>query len=429
VTSSNSAFLRFEKLTAQTASHGLDDTRLWKLQVAARDAILSANAEMLSRSGEALEKITKTAQLLLTGSTASLVVRAGEKWLIKAATGARKNSLIGMEVDPDGDSVSAKVIRSRKPFYFTDISSLEDTSRSGGDRQASDLFCSFPVVSEEGKIMAVLNVSGMLKIHPFFTREKSSIEGVLSAIATQLQKIEKNDQVRLMKGDIEKMQETETLRERLLFMTVHDYKNPLSLIISNLGYLEGLTLEPEAEEMVKLSRFGCERLLDMVTATLDSYKMQSGGMTVNHTSFDLAELLQKMKGEFTLPASFDDVTLSYEGPESFTITADVGLIRRILSNLLDNALRHSDIGGAIILRLKEGEEGVTFSVTDRGEGIPPDAIDDIFETFVQVDSEKQTGGHGIGLAFCKMAAEAHGGAISVTSDENAGTTFTVLLPR
>ncbi len=225
------------------------------------------------------------------------------------------------------------------------------------------------------------------------------------------------------------MKEKETLRERLLFMTVHDYKNPLSLVISNLSFLEMSDLPDEAMEMVKLSRFGCERLLDMIKSTLDSYKMESSAFTLNRTKFDIAKLIRQMITEFSIAAGFDELVLSYDGPENMDITADEGLLRRILSNLIDNAMRHSPIGGKIKLSLQQEEEFFIVAVSDEGEGIPKEDQENIFDLFEQVKAASGNNGthkgHGIGLSFCAMAARALGGKIAVTSDGIKGSVFTV----
>ncbi|MBF0171014.1 MAG: HAMP domain-containing histidine kinase, partial [Nitrospinae bacterium] len=373
----------------------------------------------------------------------SLVLRQKGVWQVVAAVGGARPDILHQEIDPAGDSVSARVIRSRAPFYFSHIDQIRpgepDSQRS---EYPTDIFCSFPVVGADGAVIAVLNVSGITGAHPLFAHETGSIDGALAAVAVKLAKLNKNAQARRLASrsarererldtalkDLFAARQQETLKERLMFMMVHDLKNPLALILSNLTALAETPLSGEGKELVELSRFGCERLFDMIKSSLDSYRIQSGTMCLTVAPFDLAALLSGMVAEFGVSARYDEIVLAYDGPATLPLTGDEGVIRRIVSNLLDNALRHSPLGGRVTVTLAQEGERAVVHVDDEGEGIAPEDRERILDLFAQAERGGNAGGYGLGLAFCAMACDAHGGRVTVGESPAAGARLTVTLP-
>jgi signal transduction histidine kinase len=123
-------------------------------------------------------------------------------------------------------------------------------------------------------------------------------------------------------------------------------------------------------------------------------------------------------------------TVTLDAPEScLTVTADVGLIRRVLQNLLSNALKYTPVGGDVRIVITPSHSEVRVAVTDTGPGIAPEYHQRIFEKFGQVEDRTNRVGTGLGLAFCKLAVEAHGGRIGVESEVGKGSTFWLALSR
>jgi signal transduction histidine kinase len=123
-------------------------------------------------------------------------------------------------------------------------------------------------------------------------------------------------------------------------------------------------------------------------------------------------------------------TLTLEVPESsLTVMADVGLIRRVFRNLLSNALNYTPTGGAVRIVATPAPGVIRVTVTDAGPGIAAEDHQRIFEKFGQVESLDNRTGTGLGLTFCKLAVEAHGGRIGVESEVGTGSTFWLTLPR
>jgi len=123
-------------------------------------------------------------------------------------------------------------------------------------------------------------------------------------------------------------------------------------------------------------------------------------------------------------------TVTLDAPESsLTLAADVGLIRRVFQNLLSNALKYTPAGGNVRIVVTPSPSEVRVAVTDAGPGIAPEYHQRIFEKFGQVEDRKNRLGTGLGLTFCKLAVEAHGGRIGVESVVGQGSTFWLALPR
>ncbi len=441
-----SEYIRFLNLVEKSAGTAIDETLFWKLQSAARDAIMSVEVTPRIPYVKALAQMVKIAQLLLGGESASIILNNENYWSIMAATGKDAENIVGSKIDIEKESVSATVIKSGEPYYFSEIDTVSGVKKNiSTGRHATGRFCSFPIFDMEKDVAGALNVSGMPKAHPLFVSERFCIDGVLIAIGTKITKLKKIAEVQKLKSGaeksekrigvmrqrIEKFEETETFRERMLYMTIHDFKNPLSLVISNLSFLEHPDLNVETKETLELSRFGLDRLLDSINSTLDTYHIQSDKMVLRQAEFDLVTLVKRMIVEFTIAADLDDVTMKFHGPDSLLITCDEEMIRRVVVNLLDNALRFSPMGGVINVSVKPDEWGVFLSVEDSGEGISYEDQEAIFDPFTQAQMSKERGtnGHGIGLSFCRMAVNAHGGDIRVESEPGKGARFTVALPK
>jgi signal transduction histidine kinase len=223
----------------------------------------------------------------------------------------------------------------------------------------------------------------------------------------------------------------EKLRDDLTHMVVHDLRNPLTIIF---GFLDSLELD-EAQKLsasnqtlVTLARRSAEELLDMIGSILDVSKMGAGEMKLRGELCDLDELLRAVIATNQPLPGGRTVTLdAWDAPH--TVTADVGLIRRVLQNLLSNALNYTPSGGDIRIVVTPSDHEVRVTVTDTGPGIAPEYHERIFEKFGQVENRNHRLGTGLGLTFCKMAIESHGGRIGVESEVGKGSTFWFALPR
>jgi signal transduction histidine kinase len=231
------------------------------------------------------------------------------------------------------------------------------------------------------------------------------------------------------------LEELYRVKDDLTHMIVHDMKNPLSGVMGYLSmllhYWDQDKLEAEHRQHLERAYQGSQRLLDMTMNLLDISRMEEGQMELSCESVDLGALLEEITPTFS-PATLNnekDLVVDIESglPD---VRADRDILRRILTNLISNAVKHTDSGGRITVRVAENSHAVLIAVEDDGEGIPEAALPHLFRKFSQVTSKRL--GHrtdtGLGLAFCKLAVEAHGGQIAVESEVGKGTRFTFTLP-
>ena len=220
------------------------------------------------------------------------------------------------------------------------------------------------------------------------------------------------------------------LRDDLTHMIVHDLRNPLSALCCFLDILEfheAKNLSPSIQELVAVARRSAADLLTMIASILDVSKMTAGEMQLQREPCDLVALMRAILT--ATPPLSDGRTVTLAAPDSpVVLAADVGLIRRVLQNLLGNAIRFTPAGGAVHLALLPSGDEVRVTVSDTGPGIAPEDHQRIFEKFSQVETHDNRQGSGLGLTFCKLAVEAHGGRIGVESEAGKGSTFWVVLP-
>ena len=255
---------------------------------------------------------------------------------------------------------------------------------------------------------------------------KRKREEWLSIIARQREEI----------ASLERLLERKTT---LVRMMVHDMKGPLSGIMANLDLLDKNRLKYQEHECVETALMGCQDLFHMIQNLLEIGKMEHGQIELNLSIVDPEELFRKIVKTMTTLSEQKGVRLRIDCRSTIrTLPVDAHLLERIIYNLVLNALTYSSPEGEIILSTADGmEKGkIRLAVSDSGIGIPPEFQDAIFDVYAQVDSWqgmknrgiKTPGSVGLGLAFCRLAAEQHGGRIWVQSAPGQGSTFFVELP-
>jgi signal transduction histidine kinase len=219
-------------------------------------------------------------------------------------------------------------------------------------------------------------------------------------------------------------------KERLAAFVVHDLKNPVnSMDLHAQLLLRNPELQKSARESVQHIRTEARSLLRLVLNLLDISKSEEGQLEPKRARVPLAPLVGEVVEAFELRARTSGVTLEHElaAPE---VHADPDLLRRIVENLLDNAIRHAPEGSTVTLSATRGDGAVEIRVADEGAGVPEDMRLKIFERYAQLERgahPADRAGRGLGLAFCKLSVEAHGGTIQV-DDANPGAAFTVRIP-
>jgi len=241
--------------------------------------------------------------------------------------------------------------------------------------------------------------------------------------------------------DVTEEARLEKLRKDFVANVSHELRTPLSML---QGYSEALLddIVSSPEEKKELARVIYDESLRMgrlVQDLLDLARMEAGQLALHATATDLLPLLQRVHRKFAALARDRGVMLNLQTPEAEGALrierADEDRLEQVLTNLLDNALRHTPAGKEIVVRAEHlpGEAGagefVRLEVEDQGQGIPPEDVPYIFERFYKADKARtRTSGTGLGLAIVKNLVEAHDGSVGVRSQIGQGTTFTVILP-
>ena len=231
----------------------------------------------------------------------------------------------------------------------------------------------------------------------------------------------------------------------LATLLVHDLKNPLSSILSNVEYLTANAQMREGDldslrDVLRASR----SMFRMVMNLLDISRSEDGALVPRCAEFDVGSLLQEISSETELRLLEKNQTLSLQvAPESGAILADRDLVRRVIENLVDNSHKYSPRGGTISIEVSvptpaavspdaEGAPAIELRIRDHGAGIPVAYRTRIFEKYVRVDDrspDEPRNSQGLGLVFCRAAVEVHGGRIWVEENGAKGSCFCVRLPR
>jgi signal transduction histidine kinase len=223
-------------------------------------------------------------------------------------------------------------------------------------------------------------------------------------------------------------------KERLSAFLVHDLKNPLSTMrLHATLMLRAKDLPPDLHESAAAIREQCDRLGHLVLNLLDLSKADEGHLRPTLAPMGTDALLSEVGHGLAMQAEQRGVALSLaradRTPDRFV--GDHDLMRRVLDNLVENALRHAPSGSTVTLRVGEGSDGaIELRVSDEGAGVPESMRARIFDPFVQVEggTGSSRSGRGLGLTFCRMAVAAHGGTIEIEPTE-IGATFLVRLPQ
>jgi signal transduction histidine kinase len=237
--------------------------------------------------------------------------------------------------------------------------------------------------------------------------------------------------------DLSEEIELQELRNDMVHMLVHDLRAPLAVVESSLVNIPAFLDEGKGEtvrRLVSLSERGIHRVLDLVGDILDIARLESGNLKIQPVRSDLPLLLKDAASEIEPLASQAGIAIQVSAPSNLPrVYIDPHIMRRVLSNLLDNAVKFTPDGGSIHLWAAEGlyhpNPIVWIGVSDSGPGIPAETQKQLFEKFRQFDAPaSRRAGAGLGLHFCKLAVEAHHGKISVESVLNRGSTFVIQLP-
>jgi len=239
---------------------------------------------------------------------------------------------------------------------------------------------------------------------------------------------------RRITDQIQALKAKDSLRRELVAQVSHDLRTPLAALH---GYLETLRMKEgrlgsaERSEYLEIALRHSERLRRLVENLFELAKLDARDVRPEMEPVALGELAQDVVQKYQLAAQERGVRLTLEGATELPfVQADIGLIERVLENLIDNAIAHTPAAGTISVSTRVQGHTVGVQVSDTGSGIAPDDLPRVFDRFFQAPGERRDGPHaGLGLAIAKRILELHDSRIQVTSRPGAGTTFSFSLAR
>jgi signal transduction histidine kinase len=244
----------------------------------------------------------------------------------------------------------------------------------------------------------------------------------------------------LLFRDVTEQKELEEARESLTSMIVHDLRSPLQAVMGGMRVISDRVeqKDPVVEQATEVSGRAIKKLLNLVNNLLDLSRLESGEIMVDKNITSVCALLEDAAQELMPLAREMDAIIRVECPEDLPDgEIDRDMIERVVLNLLDNALKYAPPGSVVTVNTRQTNEQdprggnmIRVAVVDNGPGIPDDFKDRIFDRFTQIPGQKgRRRSAGLGLAFCRIAVEAHGGQIWVEDNAGGGSVFAFTLPR
>lgn len=234
----------------------------------------------------------------------------------------------------------------------------------------------------------------------------------------------------LVLRDITDERQAERLREDLSHALVHDMRGPLTGLLGSLdalGHDEAHRLDARQQQLLSVGRSAATRLTRLVDSVLEVSRLESGQVPLRTMPLFPEALVAQCLERHALPASHRQVKLAAAvAPGAPPALADPDLLQRVLDNLIGNAVKFVPPGGTVRLAAGREDGELLLEVSDDGPGLPPEVRGRVFEKFVTGGQKGR--GTGLGLAFCRLAVEAHGGRIWTESSEGGGAVFRFTLP-
>jgi signal transduction histidine kinase len=261
-----------------------------------------------------------------------------------------------------------------------------------------------------------------------------SAEGV-RVLETHLARIDYGgrEAIQWLGHDVSERVALERMREELTHMIVHDLRNPLGSIMSSLQLIHTAFVERDntlpVEKLLSIAMRSGQKLYLLIDSLLDLGRLEAGETELRKSLVNPGTLAREAVDQIQPLALGKGLKLDLAVARGLPqIVADRDLALRVLTNLLDNAVKFTRRGGRITLGIERVEEALLFSVSDTGIGIPAEYRQRIFDRFSRLENANGVKGTGLGLAFCKLAVEAHGGHIWVESEAGEGSQFKFTLP-
>lgn len=294
-------------------------------------------------------------------------------------------------------------------------------------------------LESEGDVLGTINFASQAPHH--YRQEDLRIGHLLTMhLAAAIRNANRFAEVNRLYAELaqtyDDLRRAEQLRDDLTRMIIHDLRNPLNVLLGSLEILELMLDAPrQAENRTKWLHDALSAgrgMVGLIDDLLEVSKADDQKLQPNLAPVDLVKVLAEKENFYRAQAEQEQKMITMQAVEGLPpVMADVRLMSRVIDNLINNAFKYTEAGGCIALKIEEKERGLQVQVQDNGQGIPPEYHHQIFDKFVQVTDTAGAPlrkGIGLGLAFCRLAVEAHQGKIWVESVPGQGSTFIFTLP-
>jgi signal transduction histidine kinase len=241
---------------------------------------------------------------------------------------------------------------------------------------------------------------------------------------------EETDSVQWILRDITARKELDALRDDMTAMIYHDLRSPLGNIVSSLEMISDLVpTDDSVQAMLAIAGNSTARIQRLINSLLDINRLESGQPLADQKARRPEDLIDEAIRNVEPSAAGRQQTITKKVSEILPlIWVDVDMIQRVLINLLENAIKFTPVEGKVEIGAEPDGIFVKLWVRDNGPGIAPADQERIFEKFMRLRGKDKPGGLGVGLAFCRLAIQGHGGQIWVESEVDRGATFWFTLP-
>jgi len=269
-------------------------------------------------------------------------------------------------------------------------------------------------------LMIVFVTISILLVLLVVVRNKVRLERINNVLANKNTEIEK--QKRKLKLANNELIELNSFKEDMINMLVHDLKNPLNVILNSDQFNDNAT----KEEIIERASI---QMLNLINNLLDVTKYEHSKMKLNLSEVNIINVIDSAVKHISILLNNRSLKILGNDINEIKIIADVEIMQRIIINLISNAIKFSKFNGEIIIQLTRFENKIQIAIQDFGFGIPEDKLELIFDKYEHTKSKdaEKFSSTGLGLTFCKMAAEAHGTILEVKSKINEGSVFSFIL--
>jgi PAS domain S-box-containing protein len=243
-------------------------------------------------------------------------------------------------------------------------------------------------------------------------------------------RFEGTDSLQWILRDITARKELDALRDDMTHMIYHDLRSPLGNIVASLQMLSSLVEKDETiQTMLTIASNSTTRIQRLINSLLDINRLEAGQQIVDQQAVDLAVLIEEAIYNVEPTATGRQQTIHKDVSADLPkLWVDTDMIQRVLINLLENAIKFTPSKGNVEIGACDDNGWVKVWIKDNGPGIPNTDHERVFEKFTRLHGRDKPGGLGVGLAFCRLAVQGHGGRIWVKSEAGKGTTFWLTLP-